>query len=114
MLHILVLTIALSYSGGSEAPSPLLPPQADPSPNQATAGSSTRDYDRIEDLVRVRLAGNRDTGGAGRIKVTVKDAVVTLSGKVESDRQKSAAEKQTKKVKGVKGVNNQLTVEPRT
>jgi len=113
MLHALVLTMALTFLGGSEA-SPL-PAQADPSPNQAAdkAGSS-RDDDRIEDLVRVRLAGNRDTGGAGRIKVAVKDAVVTLSGTVESDRQKSAAEKQTKKVKGVKGVNNQLTVVPRT
>ena len=67
--------------------------------------ADTRQDDRIEDLVRVRLAGNRDTGGAGRIKVAVTGGSVVLTGKVDSDRQKSAAEKQAKKVKGVKSVN---------
>lgn len=76
--------------------------------------AASKNDDRIEDLVRVRLAGSRDTGGAGRIKVDVKDGNVTLSGKVESERVKSAAEKQAKKVKGVKGVTNRLTVDPRT
>jgi len=36
---------------------------------------------------------------------------VVLTGKVESDRQRSVAEKQAKKVKGVKSVVNQLVVE---
>ena len=81
---------------------------------QAAAASSSKEDDRIEDLVRVRLAGNRDTGGAGQIKVSVKAGVVTLSGNVESERVKSAAEKQAKKVKGVKSVTNQLTITPRT
>ena len=75
--------------------------------------ADTKQDDRIEDLVRVRLAGNRDTGGAGRIKVAVTGGSVVLTGKVDSDRQKSAAEKQAKKVKGVKGVVNQLVVEPK-
>jgi hyperosmotically inducible protein len=65
---------------------------------------------RIEDAVRIRLAGNRDTGGAGRIKVEVKNGAVTLTGPVESEKQKSAAEKQAKKVKGVKSVANQLVI----
>ena len=78
------------------------------------APASNKSDDRIEDLVRVRLAGNRDTGGAGRIKVSVKDGIVTLAGRVESDRQKSAAEKQAKKVKGVKSVANQLEVDPKS
>ena len=69
--------------------------------------------DRVEDLVRIRLAGDRDTGGAGRIKVIVKDGAVILEGKVESDRQKARAEHLTKKVKGVKSVVNKLVVEPR-
>jgi hyperosmotically inducible protein len=92
MLKVLVLTVSL-----------LLAPLA-------SGQTANKNDDRIEDLVRVRLAGNRDTGGAGRIKVTVKDGVVTLTGDVESDRQKGAAEKQAKKVKGVKSVVNQLTV----
>jgi hyperosmotically inducible periplasmic protein len=92
MLKVLILTISLLFA-------PL-----------ASGQTANKSDDRIEDLVRVRLAGNRDTGGAGRIKVTVKDAVVTLTGDVESDRQKGAAEKQAKKVKGVKSVVNQLTV----
>ena len=74
---------------------------------------NTRDDDRIEDLVRVRLAGNRDTGGAGRIKVAVTGGSVVLTGKVDSDRQKSAAGKQARKVKGVKSVVNQLVVDPK-
>jgi len=73
--------------------------------------ADTKDDDRIEDLVRVRLAGNRDTGGAGHIKVAVTAGAVVLTGKVESDRQRSVAEKQAKKVKGVKSVVNQLVVE---
>lgn len=75
--------------------------------------AATKDDDRIEDLVRVRLAGNRDTGGAGRIKVAVTGGSVVLTGKVDSERQKSVAEKQAKKVKGVKGVVNQLVVDPK-
>lgn len=73
--------------------------------------ADTKDDDRIEDLVRVRLAGHRDTGGAGRIKVAVTAGAVVLTGKVESEKQKSVAEKQAKKVKGVKSVVNQLVVE---
>lgn len=65
---------------------------------------------RIEDAVRVRLVGNRDTGGAGHIKVEVKDGAVVLSGPVESAKQKAAAEKQAKKVKGVKSVTNRLVI----
>lgn len=80
---------------------------------QPAADSANKDDDRIEDLVRVRLAGNRDTGGAGAIKVAVKNGVVTLTGNVDSERVKSAAEKQAKKVKGVKSVTNQLSIAPR-
>jgi osmotically-inducible protein OsmY len=69
--------------------------------------------DRLYDQVRVRLAGNRDVGGAGGIQVEVKNGVVTLKGKVESERQKNAAEKVAKKTKGVTGVKNELRVEPK-
>ena len=68
---------------------------------------------RIHDLVMVRLAGDQLVGGAGRIEVVVANGVVTLKGRVESDKQKSRAEHLAKKVKGVKTIDNQLKVEPR-
>jgi osmotically-inducible protein OsmY len=66
----------------------------------------------IHDQVLIRLAGDQDVKGTG-ISVEVKDGVVTLMGKVESDKIRSKAEKLAKKVKGVKSVVNQLAVGPR-
>ncbi len=66
--------------------------------------------DEIYDRVRQRLAANRDVKG-GAIEVDVKDGVVTLSGKVLEERQKSKAEQVARKTKGVKKVINQLQVE---
>ena len=80
--------------------------------SRAFAQASQTD-DRIHDLVMVRLAGDQLVGGAGRIEVSVAGGVVTLKGRVESDKQKSRAEHLAKKIKGVKSVDNQLKVEPR-
>ena len=66
----------------------------------------------IHDQVLIRLASDQDVKGTG-INVEVKDGVVTLTGKVETDKIRSKAEKLTKKVKGVKSVVNQLAVGPR-
>jgi osmotically-inducible protein OsmY len=66
--------------------------------------------DELYDRVRQRLAANRDVKG-GAIEVDVKDGVVTLSGKVLEERQKTKAEQVTRKTKGVKKVINQLQVE---
>lgn len=66
----------------------------------------------IHDQVLIRLAGDRDVKGTG-ISVEVKDAVVILTGRVESDKVRGRAEKLAKKVKGVKSVTNQLAVGPR-
>jgi hyperosmotically inducible protein len=66
----------------------------------------------IHDQVMIRLAGDQDVKGTG-INVEVQDGVVTLTGKVESDKIRSKAEKIAKKVKGVKSVDNKLTVGPR-
>lgn len=66
----------------------------------------------IHDQVLIRLAGDQDVKGTG-ISVEVKEGVVTLTGRVESDKVRSKAEKLAKKVKGVKAVENQLTVGPR-
>ena len=74
---------------------------------QKTAASD----DRITDQVRMRLTTDQDVKG-GADDVTVKDGVVTIAGRVDSDRGKSKATKLAKKVKGVKSVDNQLVVGP--
>ena len=66
--------------------------------------------DRIYDEVRMKLAQDRDIGG-NAYEVEVKDGEVTLSGKVQSQKQKTRAEHVARKVKGVKSVNNKLVIE---
>jgi osmotically-inducible protein OsmY len=65
--------------------------------------------DRIFDQVRMRLAGDPDVKG-GDLEVIVKDGAVTLKGKVSTDKARHRAEALSKKVKGVKSVDNELTV----
>jgi hyperosmotically inducible periplasmic protein len=65
--------------------------------------------DLIYDLVRQKLAGDKDVKG-GALTVDVKDGVVTLSGNAQLERQKDKAERLTRKVKGVKSVVNQIKV----
>ena len=48
-----------------------------------------------------------------RIKVVVKDGWITLEGAVEWQYQKSTAEYAVRKLKGVKGVTNVITVKPK-
>jgi len=79
--------------------------QQPPAPTPAPAKHS--DDDRIYDEVRRKLANDLDVKGAG-IDVAVKSGVVTLSGKVHTERGKEKAEKLTKKTKGVTSVVNNL------
>jgi len=65
--------------------------------------------DQLYDLVRRKLADDQVVKGAA-MEVEVKDGVVTLKGKVEYPEQKTKAEKLTRKVSGVKQVDNQLVV----
>ncbi len=67
--------------------------------------------DRISDQVRMRLATDADVKG-GALDVTVKDGVVTMKGRVDTDKGKNKATKLAKKVKGVKDVDNELQVGP--
>jgi osmotically-inducible protein OsmY len=69
--------------------------------------------DRIFDQVRMRLATDADVKG-GNFDVTVKEGVVTLKGRVDSEKGKTRASKLAKKVKGVKQVDNELVVGPPT
>jgi hyperosmotically inducible protein len=65
--------------------------------------------DIINDQVRVKLASDSEIGGMA-IDVDVHGGVVTLKGKVRTDKMRSKAEKVAKKVRGVTSVNNQLVV----
>ncbi len=67
--------------------------------------------DTITDQVMVKLANDAELGGI-KFEVTVHEGTVTLKGKVRSDKQKTKAEKVTKKVKGVTSVVNQLVISP--
>ena len=66
--------------------------------------------DLIYDEVRRKLA-NDTTAKGGALGVEVKDGVVTLSGKVKSQKQKDRAESLTKKVRGVTKVINKIVVD---
>ena len=79
-------------------------------PTSDQKGSSSSD-DRISDQVRMRLATDADVKG-GALDVTVKDGVVTIKGRVDTEKGKSRATKLAKKVKGVKDVDNELIVGP--
>ena len=68
--------------------------------------------DRIYDQVRMKLTTDPDVKGGIGLDVTVKDGVVTLKGRVDTDKAKNRASKLTKKVKGVKDVDNELQVGP--
>lgn len=67
--------------------------------------------DRISDQVRMRLATDQDVKG-GALDVVVKGGVVTIKGRVDTEKGKNRATKLAKKVKGVKDVDNQLVVGP--
>jgi osmotically-inducible protein OsmY len=69
----------------------------------------SRSDDQIYDLVRQKLANDPDVKG-GALQVDVKEGVVTIRGEVEKERQRQKAERIAHKVKGVKSVNNQLTL----
>jgi hyperosmotically inducible protein len=75
--------------------------------------AETKPDDRIFDQVRMRLATDADVKG-GNFDVTVKDGVVTLKGRVDTEKGKQRASKLAKKVKGVKQVDNELVVGPPT
>jgi osmotically-inducible protein OsmY len=76
---------------------------------QKPAASNTDD--RISDQVRMRLATDPDVKG-GALDVTVKEGVVIIKGRVDTEKGRDRATKLAKKVKGVKEVDNELIVGP--
>jgi len=78
-------------------------------PAAAMAADKATSDDHLIDLVKMKLAGDQVVKG-GALDVDVKAGVVTLSGNVQSEKQKDKAEKVAHKVKGVKSVVNQIKV----
>jgi len=69
--------------------------------------------DSISDYVRLKLSGDPDVKG-GALDASCKAGVVTITGTVDTLRQKEKATKLAKKVKGVKEVVNNLVVKEKT
>jgi len=65
--------------------------------------------DALHDMVMRRLADDADVKGGG-LDIEVKDGVVTLRGKLESQKQIQKAEKLARKVNGVKKVVNEIAL----
>lgn len=65
--------------------------------------------DEIYDEVRRRLTADREVKILD-LDVTVSQGVVTLKGLVETERLRSRAERIVKKIKAVRGVNNELRI----
>jgi hyperosmotically inducible periplasmic protein len=78
-------------------------------PAMAWAADKPVTDDGIVDQVRMKLAGDQVVKG-GALNVESKSGVVTLSGNVQSEKQKDKAERLTHKIKGVKSVVNQIKV----
>ena len=65
--------------------------------------------DSLHDLVIRKLANDTDVKGGG-LQVEVKDGVVTMRGKLATEKQIQKAEKIAKKISGVKKVINEITL----
>lgn len=64
----------------------------------------------IYDQVKMRLANDADVKG-GALDVDVKSGVVTVRGRVNTEKARAKVEKLVKKVKGVTQVVNEVKVE---
>jgi hyperosmotically inducible protein len=73
------------------------------------------DYNSPDGLITAKIKlkqfADREASASG-VDVDTVDGVVTLSGKVETEAQKTASERVAKTVDGVKSVNNQIQVVP--
>src|ERR1700752_423506 len=78
----------------------------------AVAADKPQSDAALSDKVLISLSADRDING-GALKVDVKDGVATITGVVETQRQKDKVNKVAKKVKGVKQVVNSITLKDR-
>ena len=109
------LAVGAVLSGSTPAQPASYSTLADADATPAASNQSARFYfadkhlsdDSIHDLVKRKLANDPDVKG-GALEIEVKDGVVTLRGKVETDKLKQKAERLAKKVPGVKKVVNEI------
>jgi osmotically-inducible protein OsmY len=94
--HALLLTAGLSIGAGAQPPRP-----------SYFADKQPASDDLIHDNVKRRLANDADVKG-GALEIDVKDGVVTLRGKLETQRLIEKATKLARKVTGVKKVVNEI------
>ena len=67
--------------------------------------------DLLYDRVNQALITDRELGSR-QLAVKVTDGVVSVTGFVETEKQKKKVDKVVRKVKGVKDVRNQVTIRP--
>jgi hypothetical protein len=72
--------------------------------------STARKTDANTDPALTAKGSNGENKSIQNLEVTAKNGVVTLSGSVKSDAERSASEQSASRVKGVASVNNYLTV----
>ncbi len=73
-------------------------------------GQKKQDDGYIYDQVRMRLANDADVKG-GTLDVDVKSGVVTVRGRVNTEKARAKVDRLVKKVKGVTQVVNEVKVE---
>lgn len=77
----------------------------------AVAQKKANSDDMLVDQVRLQLTKDPIVNG-GALTVDAKNGVVSLRGKVRTERARQKAEKLARRVKGVKSIDNQLKVDP--
>lgn len=117
-----LLIAGLLATGCADRNQDTVPDQVQPNvPDSAAnrAGEAARDAGEVTDnattTARIKSALIADkTVGAVKIDVDTKGDVVTLSGEVDTEAQKSRAEEIAKRTEGVRQVINQLTIKTKT
>ncbi|MDD5542233.1 MAG: BON domain-containing protein [Acidobacteriia bacterium] len=106
LLAVVFLTVLTTLSLSHPAVAPVDPAG---SPSLMTPDEATPNDASLQAAIQEKLANAKSTQGQS-IQVAVKEGVVTLTGKVETGRQKGAATRMAKAVAGVKSVENKLEV----
>ncbi|HVP47012.1 MAG TPA: BON domain-containing protein [Bryobacteraceae bacterium] len=101
ILFAAALSAALAAPMGARTPSPLI--------HRLYFADKPVSDDALHDMVMRRLANDADVKGSG-LQIEVKDGVVTLRGKLDTEKQIQRAEKLAKKISGVKKVINEITL----
>jgi len=99
--RIFAIVFAVSFAVGTHAQAPVQRPASTPFANKQVSD------DLIYDNVKRRLAEDSEVKGGG-LDIDVKEGIVTLRGKLETQRQIDKAAKLAKKVNGVKKVVNEI------